>query len=72
MNWLRQIAEQNLKQNRASVTELAKMTRKVVDDFGNQASAICEHSVSLAEETLSDTLDCGFKLAHARGPQELV
>ena len=72
MNWFRQIAEQNLKQNRASVTELVKMTRKMVDDFGNQASAICEHAMFLTEETLSNTFDCSFKLARVREPQELA
>src|SRR5262249_54109164 len=49
MNLLRQIAEQNIKQSRQSVEELGKVTRRMVDDFGNQASAICENSLSLAE-----------------------
>jgi hypothetical protein len=72
MNLFRQIAEQNIKQSRQSVEELGKVTRRMVDDFGNQASAICEHSLSLAEETMSNTFDCGFKMLRVREPQELV
>ena len=60
MNLFRQIAEQNIKQSRQSVEELGKVTRRMVEDFGNQASAICENSLSLAEETMSNTFDCGF------------
>jgi len=70
MNWFRQIAEQNLKQSRHSVEEICKVTRSMVDDFGNQASAICEHSMSLAEETMSNTFDCGFKMLRVRELQE--
>jgi hypothetical protein len=63
MNWFRQIAEQNLKQSKASLEELLGLTRRMAADFGSQASAMCEHSMSLAEKTVSNTLDCGFKLA---------
>jgi hypothetical protein len=72
MNLFRQIAEQNIKQSRQSMAELGNVTRRMVDDFGNQASAICEHSLSLAEETMSNTFDCGFKMLRAREPQEFV
>jgi hypothetical protein len=72
MNWFRQIAEHNFQQSRASLEELLGLTRRMADDFGNQASAICEHSISLAEETVSNTVDCGMKLARARGPQEVA
>ena len=72
MNLFRQIAEQNIKQSRQSMEELGNVTRRMVDDFGNQASAICEHSLSLAEETMSNTFDCGFKMLRAREPQEFV
>jgi hypothetical protein len=72
MNWFRQIAEQNIKQSRQSVDELGKVTRRMIDDFGNHGSAICEHSMSIAEETMSNTFDCGFKMLRVREPQELV
>ena len=72
MNWFRQITEHNLKQSRAAMEELVRMTRRMADGFGNPASAICEHSISLAEETLSNTFDCGFKLVRLSEPQELA
>jgi hypothetical protein len=72
MNLFRQIAEQNIKQSRKSMEELGNVTRRVVDDFGNQASAICENSLSLAEETMSNTFDCGFRMLRVREPQEFV
>ena len=71
MDWFRQVAEHNLRQGRASLEELLGFTRKVVGDFGNQASAICEHSMSLSEETLSNAFDYGAKLVRVREPQEL-
>jgi hypothetical protein len=69
MNLFRQIAEQNIKQSRQSMEELGNVTRRMVDDFGNQASAICEHSLSLAEETMSNTFDCGFKMLRRKTSQ---
>jgi hypothetical protein len=71
MDWFRQVTEHNLRQGRASLEELLGFTRKMVDDFGNQASAICEHSMSLSEETISNAFDYGTKLARMREPQEL-
>jgi hypothetical protein len=71
MDWFRQLAEHNLKQSRASLEEFLGFTRKMVDDFGNQASAICEHSMSLSEETISNAFDYGARLVRVREPLEL-
>jgi Phasin protein len=71
MDWFRQIAEHNLRQGRASLEEFLGFTRKMVDDFGSQASAICEHSMSLSEETISNAFDYGAKLVRVREPLEL-
>jgi hypothetical protein len=46
--------------------------RQIAEQNLKQSRAICEHSMSLAERTISNTLDCGFKLARLREPQELV
>jgi hypothetical protein len=46
--------------------------RQVAEQNLKQSRAVCEHSMSLAERTLSNTLDCGFKMARLREPQELV
>jgi hypothetical protein len=46
--------------------------RQIAEQNLKQSRAIYEHSMSLAERTLSNTLDCGFKMARLREPQELV
>ena len=51
---------------------LFKLTRKLAEGLDDQASAIREHTSSLAEKTLSNAIDFGHKLARLREPQELV
>jgi hypothetical protein len=46
--------------------------RRIAEQNLKQSRAICEHSMSLAEKTVSNTLDCGFKMTRLREPQELV
>ena len=46
--------------------------RQIAEQNLKQSRAIFEHSMSLAERTVSNTLDCGFKMARLREPQELV
>jgi hypothetical protein len=62
MNWMRQIAEQNLTQSRAALEGWLMITRKAVDGMDEQASAIRERSIFLAEETLANTFDFVQKL----------
>jgi hypothetical protein len=72
MNWMREMAEQNLAQSKAALEGLLMITRKTVDDIDHQASAIRERSMFLAEETLSSTFDFAQKLLRMREPQELA
>jgi hypothetical protein len=44
----------------------------MIDDIGSQTAAICDHSISLVEGTISNTFDCGFKLMRVKEPQELA
>jgi len=46
--------------------------RQIAEQDLKQSRAIFEHSMSLAERTVSNTLDCGFKMARLREPQEFV
>jgi hypothetical protein len=48
------------------------VARKAVRDVDQQTAAICEHSMTFAEETLSNTFDFGHKLMHMKEPQELA
>jgi hypothetical protein len=72
MNWMREMAEQNLTQSRAALEALLVITRKTVDDIDHQATAIRDRSMLLAEEMLSNTFDFAQKLVRMREPQELA
>ena len=71
-DWVRAIAEQNLSQSRAAFEGLLTVARKAVRDADQQTAAICEHSMTFAEETLSNTFDFAHKLMHMKEPQELA
>jgi hypothetical protein len=72
VNWARELAEQSLNQSKVVLDRLFKVTREMAQEFDDQASAIREHSTSLTEKTLSNTLDFGHKLTRLREPQELM
>ncbi len=55
-----------------SLDGLLMITRKAVDGIDQQASAIRERSMSLADETLSNTFDFAQKLVGVREPHELA
>jgi hypothetical protein len=71
-NWMRAIAEQNLNQSKAAFEGLLAITRNAVRGVDQQTAAICEHSLSLAEETLSNTFDFANRLVHMKEPQEFA
>ena len=72
MNWMREIAEQNLIESKAAIEGFLTISRKVVDGMDHQASVICKSSMLFAEETLSNTFDLAHKLVRMREPQELA
>lgn len=72
MNWMREMAEQNLAQSKAALEGLLMIARNTVHGIDHQASAIRDRSMFLAEETLSNTLDFADKLVRIREPQELA
>ena len=72
MNWMREIAEQNLIESKAAIEGFLTITRKAVDGMDHQASVICKSSMLFAEETLSNTFDLAHKLVRMREPQELA
>jgi len=71
-DWMRAIAEQNLNQSKAAFEGLLSVARNAVRDVDQQATVICEHSMSFAEETLSNTFDFAHKLLRMREPQEFA
>jgi hypothetical protein len=66
VNWVRELAEQNLDQSKVVLDGLFKVTRKMAEEFDDQTAAIREHSTPLTEKTLSNTFDFGRKLARLR------
>ena len=72
MDWVREVAEQNLDQSKASVETLVSATRKAVRAFDHQTSAVLGRSMLAAEESLSNTFDFLHKLVRMKDPQELA
>jgi hypothetical protein len=70
-NWMHAIAEQNLNQTKGAFDSLLAVARNAVRDLDRQTVAICEHSMSFAEETLSNTFDFAHKLMRVKELQEL-
>jgi len=69
-NWMRAIAEQNLNHSKAAFEGL--LTRNAVGNVDQQSSAICEHSIAVAEQTLSNAFDFAHKVIRMKEPQELA
>jgi hypothetical protein len=71
-NWMREIAEQNLNQSKAALDGLLQMTRKAADGIDQQALLIRERSMSLTEETLSNSFDFAETLLRMKDPHEVA
>ena len=71
-NWVREIAEQNLNQSKTALEGFLTIARNAARSIDRQSSAICEHSIAVAEQMLSDGFVCARKVIHVREPQELA
>jgi hypothetical protein len=71
-NWMRAIAEQNLNHSKAAFEGLLTVARNGVRNIDQQSSAICEHSIAVAEQTLSNAFDFAHKVIRMKEPQELA
>jgi len=72
MDWMRQLMEQSLDQTAAMFEGFLTNARKTADSFDQQASEARERSISLATQTLSNTMTFAHKVIRAREPQELL
>ena len=72
MDWMRQLMEQSLNQTGAMLEGFLTNARRTADSFDRQASEARERSMSLATETLSNTMTFAHKVLRAREPQELL
>jgi hypothetical protein len=71
-NWVREIAEQNLNQSKTAVEGFLTIARNEARSIDRLSSAICEHSIAVAEQMLSNAFVCARKVIHVREPQELA
>jgi hypothetical protein len=71
-NWIHALAEQNLNQSKAAFEGLLAFSRTTLRSIDQQSSAICEHSMAVAEQTLSNAFDFAHKLLRMKDPQELA
>lgn len=72
MTWTREFMEESFGQGKLAVDGFLRVTRKMAQDFENQAAALREHTAALTEKTWSNTCDFGQRLAHAKEPQEFA
>jgi hypothetical protein len=72
MNWMREIAEQNLSQSKAALESVLMIARKAAKGMDQQAAVIRERSMFLAEETLLNTFDFAQRMVRMREPQEFA
>jgi hypothetical protein len=72
MNWMREVAEQNLSQSKAALEGLLMITRKAAKGMDQQAAVVRERSLFLAEETLLNTIDFAQRMVRLREPQEFA
>jgi hypothetical protein len=70
MNWMREMAEQNIGQTKGAVENFMAATHKVIEGVGYQGAVVQQQSLSLVEKTLSNALEFGQKMMQAREPQE--
>ena len=72
MSWGREFAEVSFNQSRQAIDGFMRMTRKMAEDFENQASVIREHMTALTQKTVANTMEYGEKLTSAKEPQDFA
>ena len=72
MDWMRELTDHGLNQGQATVEALLAIVRKAGDGLNQQASAAHHCSIAAAQETLSNVVQFGQKMARLREPQQLV
>jgi hypothetical protein len=71
-NWMREVAEQSLNQGKVVLEGYLTISREAIDILNRQMSDLGERSVSIAEESISNTFDFAHKLLRVKEPQQLA
>ena len=72
MTWAREFTEESFNQGKHAMDSFLRVSRKMAEDFENQACAMREQATALTEQTLTNTMEFGQKLARAKEPQEFA
>jgi phasin family protein len=72
MDWMRQFMEESLNQTRAIFDGFLTTARKTADSFDQQAAEVRERSMSMAADTLSNSMDFVHRALKVRQPQDLL
>jgi len=72
VNWMREVAEQSLHQNKAALEGYLSISRNAIDSVNRQTSDLGKRSISLAEETLANAFEFAHKLVRVKDPQEVA
>jgi hypothetical protein len=70
--WARDFTEESFSHGRQAMDSFLRVSRKMAEDFENQMCAIRQHTTALTEQTLTNTMEFGQKLARAKEPQEVA
>ncbi len=71
IDWIRQLTEESLNQTGAMFDRFITTFGRTAEDFDQQASELRERSMSMARETLTNSMDFAHRAINAREPQEL-
>ena len=73
VTWAREFAEEDLTQRKQTFdSSLLRVSRKMAEDFEDQACAMRAHNTTLMEKSLTNAMEFGQKLARAKEPQEIA
>ena len=70
MAWMRQFMDESLNQTRAIFDGFLTTARKTADGFDQQAAEVRERSMSMATDTLSNSMDFAHRALNVRQPQD--
>jgi hypothetical protein len=72
MDWIRQFTEESLNQTGAMFDRFITTVGRTAENFDQQASELRGRSISMAKETLTNSMDFAHRAVNAREPQELL
>lgn len=69
-NWMAEMTEHNLQQGMTAFEGMFTIMRRAADGFSQQANAIRERSLAVAEEAMGNAAEFGNRIVRMRDPLE--